>query len=294
MMSRVALITGGASGIGQAISARLAQRGHKVAVLDNDENVLKEHITALQDKGFDVAGHPLDVTDRPAVDAAVASVRDDLGPIHIVVTSAGVTAFEPFTSLTLEQWNRTLAINLTGTFNCMQAAIPDMVAAGWGRIVTISSAAGQTGAPSQADYVASKGGVIALTKALAVEFATHGITANTIPPGLVDTPMARRAEVQGTLPAVKDLAAMMPLNGSALPPTSPPHVSSCAQRKPDTSPAPRSTSTAGCTCDTASPRRPSDSYRKLLTCGRIRTANAESRRIPGHGAPAGADCEDPG
>jgi 2-hydroxycyclohexanecarboxyl-CoA dehydrogenase len=210
-MSRVALITGGASGIGQAISSRLAQRGHKVAIFDNDGDVLKQHITTLQDNGFDVAGYPLDVTDRPAVDAAVASVRDDLGPIHIAVTSAGVTAFEPFTSLTLEQWNRTLTINLTGTFNCLQAAIPDMVAAGWGRIVTISSAAGQTGAPNQADYVASKGGVIALTKALAIEFAAHGITANTIPPGLVDTPMARSAEEQGNLPAVKDLAAMMPL-----------------------------------------------------------------------------------
>src|SRR5262245_9356963 len=188
-MSRVAVVSGGASGIGHAISHRLAQRGHQVAILDKDENVLKQHVTTLQDKGFDVAGYQLDVTDRPAVDAAVASVREDLGPIHIAVTSAGVTAFEPFTDITLEQWNRTLAINLTGTFNCLQSAVPDMDAAGWGRIVTISSAAGQTGAPNQADYVASKGGVIALTKALAIEFAAHGITANTIPPGLVDTPM---------------------------------------------------------------------------------------------------------
>jgi 2-hydroxycyclohexanecarboxyl-CoA dehydrogenase len=127
-------------------------------------------------------GFEVDVTQRPAVDAAVASVRDEFGPIQIVVTSAGVTAFEPFTDITLEQWNRTMAINLTGTFNCVQSAIPDMVAAGWGRIVTISSTAGQTGAPNQADYVASKGGVIALTKALAFEFASNGITANTIPP----------------------------------------------------------------------------------------------------------------
>jgi len=128
-----------------------------------------------------------------------------------VVTSAGVTAFEPFIDISLDQWNRTLAINLTGTFNCVQAAIRDMISARWGRIVTISSAAGQTGAPNQADYVASKGGVIALTKALAFEFACHGITVNTIPPGLVDTPMAHTAEEHGKLPSIKDLGAMMPL-----------------------------------------------------------------------------------
>jgi 2-hydroxycyclohexanecarboxyl-CoA dehydrogenase len=210
-MSRVAVVTGGASGIGQAISQRLARRGHKVAIIDQQGDALKAHVSALRDNGFAALGLEIDVTDRPAVDAALTAVRDEFGAIQIVVTSAGVTAFEPFTDISLEQWNRTLAINLTGTFNCVQAAIPDMIAAGWGRIVTISSAAGQTGAPNQADYVASKGGVIALTKALAFEFAAHGITVNTIPPGLVDTPMARCAEEQGKLPSVKDLGAMMPL-----------------------------------------------------------------------------------
>jgi 2-hydroxycyclohexanecarboxyl-CoA dehydrogenase len=210
-MSRVAVVTGGASGIGQAISQRLAKRGNRVAIFDQQGDALKAHVSALQDNGFQALGFEVDVTDRPAVDAAVASVRDEVGPIQIVVTSAGVTAFEPFTGITLQQWNRTLAINLTGTFNCVQSAIPDMVAAGWGRIVTISSTAGQTGAPNQADYVASKGGVIALTKALALEFASNGITVNTIPPGLVDTPMARSAEEQGKMPNVNDLGAMMPL-----------------------------------------------------------------------------------
>jgi 2-hydroxycyclohexanecarboxyl-CoA dehydrogenase len=210
-MSRVSVVTGGASGIGQAISRRLAESGNKVAVFDRQPDALKEHVTALQHNNCDAIACTVDVTDRPAVDAAMATVRDELGPVEILVTSAGVTAFEPFTDITLEHWNRTLAINLTGTFNCVQAAIPDMISAGWGRIVTISSAAGQTGAPNQADYVASKGGVIALTKALAFEFASHGITANTIPPGLIDTPMAHAAEEQGKLPSIKDLAAMMPL-----------------------------------------------------------------------------------
>jgi 2-hydroxycyclohexanecarboxyl-CoA dehydrogenase len=210
-MSRVSVVTGAASGIGEAISRRLAESGNKVAIFDRQSDALKEHVTALQDNNLHAIACTVDVTDRPAVDAAIASVRDELGPIEILVTSAGVTAFEPFTDITLEQWNRTLAINLTGTFNCIQAAIADMISAGWGRIVTISSAAGQTGAPNQADYVASKGGVIALTKALAFEFASHGITANTIPPGLIDTPMAHAAEEQGKLPSITDLAAMMPL-----------------------------------------------------------------------------------
>ncbi|HME78510.1 MAG TPA: SDR family NAD(P)-dependent oxidoreductase [Mycobacterium sp.] len=210
-MSRVAVVTGSASGIGQAISQRLAKHGNKVAIFDQQGDALKAQLSALQDNGFQALAFEVDVTDRPAVDSAIASVRDEFGPIQIAVTSAGVTAFEPFTDITLDQWNRTLAINLTGTFNCVQEAIPDMISAGWGRVVTISSTAGQTGAPNQADYVASKGGVIALTKALAFEFASHGITVNTIPPGLVDTPMARSAEEQGKLPSVKDLGAIMPL-----------------------------------------------------------------------------------
>lgn len=210
-MSRVAVVTGGASGIGHAISQRLAKCGDRVAIFDRQAQAVSDQVAALRDKGFEAIGFSVDVTDRSAIDAAVASVRHAFGPIQIVVTSAGVTAFEPFTTISLDQWNRTLAVNLTGTFNCVQAAICDMVDAGWGRVVTISSAAGQTGAPNQADYVASKGGVIALTKALAFEFASHGITVNTIPPGLVDTPMAHAAEAQGKVPSIADLGAMMPL-----------------------------------------------------------------------------------
>ena len=102
--------------------------------------------------------------------------------------------------ITPEQWDRIIAVNLTGTFTCVQAAVPDMLAAGWGRIVTISSSSAQSGAPNMAHYAASKGGVIALTKALAVDLARHGITVNTIPPSLVDTPMARQAEASGNVP----------------------------------------------------------------------------------------------
>jgi 2-hydroxycyclohexanecarboxyl-CoA dehydrogenase len=211
-MSRVALITGGASGIGAAISRRLARRGDRVAVLDLRGDTLNAHLSALKDEGFDARGFEVDVTDRSGVRQVIAKVREELGPIHIAVTSAGITSYAAFTELSIEQWNRTLAINLTGTFNCVQAAVPDMIDAGWGRVVTISSTAGQSAAPGQADYVASKGGVIALTRALAAEFAGNGITANTIPPALVDTPMARAAEADGTLPASLDvIGSMLPL-----------------------------------------------------------------------------------
>ena len=150
-----------------------------------------------------------DVTDRGAVDAALDKVRAELGPIGIMVTSAGLDAFERFTDITLESWERILAINLTGTFHCLQAAVPDMLAARWGRMVTISSSSAQSGAMRMAHYVAAKGGVIGLTKALALELAPHGITVNCIPPGMIDTPMLRRAEADGDIAKLEKLASRM-------------------------------------------------------------------------------------
>jgi 2-hydroxycyclohexanecarboxyl-CoA dehydrogenase len=121
-----------------------------------------------------------------------------------------VSGFVPFGELSGDLWARTIAVNLTGTFNCVQSAIGDMVAAGWGRIVTISSAAGQTGAQRQAHYAASKGGVIAFTKAVALDYAAQGITANTVPPFVADTPMLRGAQEAQLLPPEKVLARMIP------------------------------------------------------------------------------------
>ena len=137
-------------------------------------------------------------SDRAAVDRPSTHVRAALGPIEILVDERGRVGVRAVRGPSpLDDWSRTIAVNLTGTFNCLQSAIPDMVAAGWGRIVTISSAAGQTGSPRQAHYSASKGGVIALTKTVALEYAAKGITANTIPPFTVDTPMLRgRAGVE--------------------------------------------------------------------------------------------------
>ena len=183
----------------------------------------------------------VDVADRAAVDDALATVRAELGPIEVMVTSAGLDEFRSFTEITVDVWERMLAVNLTGTFHCVQAAIPDMVAAGWGRVVTISSSSAQSGAARMAHYVASKGGVIGLTKALALEYAPNGITVNTITPGFVDTPMVRRAEARGDLPSVDAVVARTPGPPCrARPTTSPRRARSSAPTTPATSPVRRS------------------------------------------------------
>src|SRR5215468_4923936 len=208
-MDRVAVVTGAASGMGLAIARHLAARGDKVGLLDVQGEAVLQAADGLRKEGVAAIAIQADVTDRTAVDAALDAVRAKLGPIRIVVTAAGLDSFDPFTDITIESWERTLAINLTGTFHCLQAAVPDMVAARWGRMVTISSSSAQSGSPHMAHYVASKAGVIGLTRALALELAPHGITVNTIPPGMIDTPMLRRAEASGNIGKIEKLAARM-------------------------------------------------------------------------------------
>lgn len=216
-MSRVAVVTGGASGIGLGVARQFVEDGHVVAILDQNGAGVAAAATELQVDGARVLGLEVDVADRMSVDAAFGRVRVDLGPVAILVTSAGIESFDPLLEITMEKWDRMLAVNLTGTFSCIQAAVPDMLAAGWGRIVTISSSSAQSGAPNMAHYVASKGGVIALTKALAVDLARNGITVNTIPPSLVDTPMARAAEAAGDFPGVDVIGPMVPLGRAGTP-----------------------------------------------------------------------------
>jgi 2-hydroxycyclohexanecarboxyl-CoA dehydrogenase len=216
-MSRVAVVTGAASGMGLAIARHLAAAGNRVAILDRDGDAARAAAAELQAAAPGARGVEVDVADRGAVDAALAEVRSELGAVEIMVTSAGVDEFVSFTDITPEAWDRVVAVNLTGTFHCLQAAIPDMVAAGWGRIVTISSSSAQSGAKRMAHYVASKGGVIGLTKALAVEYAPSGITVNTIPPGFIDTPMARRAEARGDMPSIDGIAAATPVRRAGTP-----------------------------------------------------------------------------
>jgi NAD(P)-dependent dehydrogenase (short-subunit alcohol dehydrogenase family) len=199
MDARTAIITGGASGIGLAISERLAADGAAVAIFDRDGGAAEVAAAKIAAAGATAGGFTVDVTDRSQIEAGVAAVRERLGAATILVNSAGLDGFDEFLSITPEKWQRIIEVNLTGTFNCCQAVVPDMVSAGWGRIVNISSSSAQGGQPLMTHYVAAKAGVIGFTKALALEFGPRGITVNTIPPGFIDTPMLRKAESKGLL-----------------------------------------------------------------------------------------------
>jgi 2-hydroxycyclohexanecarboxyl-CoA dehydrogenase len=197
MSTRTAIVTGGASGIGEAISRRLAADGGQVAIFDLNADTAKATAASIEEAGGKAIGLPVDVADRAAVDAGVAEVRARLGRPTVLVNNAGISVDGPFLELSLETWHRVLAINLTGTFNCCQATLPGMLEERWGRIVNISSSSIHSGSAGMSGYVASKSGVVGLTKVLALEFSKHGVTVNTIPPGFIDTPMLRQTVERG-------------------------------------------------------------------------------------------------
>jgi 2-hydroxycyclohexanecarboxyl-CoA dehydrogenase len=199
LVEKVAVVTGAASGIGLAIAQRLARDGIAVALLDLHGDQAEAEAAKLRAAGHDAVAAAVDVADRAAVQRGVDEVRARLGPITILVNNAGKEGFRRFLDISPEKWNELLAVNLTGTFHCCQIVLPDMVEAGWGRIVNISSSSTHGGQPLMAHYVASKSGVNGLTKCLALEFGPLGITVNAIPPGFIDTPMTRRNDAKGRL-----------------------------------------------------------------------------------------------
>jgi NAD(P)-dependent dehydrogenase (short-subunit alcohol dehydrogenase family) len=197
---RVALVTGGGSGIGEAICHRLARDGMAVAVLDRDaENAARvaAELCAMPVRALAV---PCDVSDRAALEVAVARIRTELGPITVLVNNAAVESFQLFTEIDDATWERIMSINLKGPYLVTQSVLPDMLAASWGRIVNIASIGAQIGAMRMAHYSASKGGVISLTRTLAVELGARGITVNAVAPSFIDTPMARRAIAANEFP----------------------------------------------------------------------------------------------
>ncbi len=215
--NRVVVVTGGASGMGLGISQLFAANGHPVAMLDVQEEALTREAEALRAKGGKIYAAKVDVSKRAQIDAAYAAIRKELGLISIVIANAGISKAEDFITMPVEVWQRMIDVNLTGVFHTIQAAVPDMVAGKWGRIVTISSNAAQWGASDRAHYSAAKGGVIGLTKALARELAKHGITSNTIPPSLVDTPLARKGAADGEVPPIEVIAQHIPIARAGTP-----------------------------------------------------------------------------
>ena len=189
-----AVVTGGGSGIGRAIVARLRADGLNVATLDLNPS-------------DDEFGFAADVTDRAQVDAVLDGIREKLGPVTVLVNSAGLERFKRFTDLEFADWQRVIDVNLNGVFHCIQAVLPDMLEAGWGRIVNISSSSTHSGQPYMSPYVAAKSAVNGLTKSLALEYGPAGITVNAVPPGFIDTPMLRKSEERGYLKVQQSIEA---------------------------------------------------------------------------------------
>ena len=185
-----ALVTGGGTGIGAAIARTLAAEGAKLTLVGRRREPLEEIGEAI---GEAVLVAPADVTDREQVERAFALARDAQGPITILVNNAGGADSAPFAKVSQDNWRQTMAVNLDALFHCCQAALPDLLGAQSGRIVTIASVAGLAGYAYAAPYVAAKHGAVGLTRALAAEYARTNLTVNAVCPGYTETEMVSSA-----------------------------------------------------------------------------------------------------
>lgn len=188
--SRHALVTGGGSGIGAAIAMALVAAGHRVTITGRRADMLQALAERFPGQMQAVVA---DVTDEASVAQAFVQARAGFGPVQMLVNNAGQAHSAPFLKTDLALWQQMLNVNLTGTFVCTQAALPDMVAAQWGRIINVASTAGLVGYAYVAAYVAAKHGVVGLTRALALEVAKKGITVNAVCPGYTETDILRES-----------------------------------------------------------------------------------------------------
>lgn len=194
LLGRHAIVTGGGRGIGAAVALELARLGANVTIMGRDQARLDDHAEVVaKAHGVEVAAVRCEVSDADSVGEAFGIARETLGVPWVLVNNAGQAEGAAFTDTSLALWNQLLAVNLTGTFLCMQQVVPAMVEAKAGRIVNVASISGLVAFQRVAAYTAAKHGVIGLTKVVALETAAHGVTVNAVCPAYVDTDMARRA-----------------------------------------------------------------------------------------------------
>jgi 3-oxoacyl-[acyl-carrier protein] reductase len=203
---QAAFVTGGATGIGLAVSRALAARGAAVAIFARNEARAEEAAAAIRTAGGKAQAHAADITESTSVDAAFGKALEQLGRVDILVNNAGLTRDGLFVRMSDEQWDQVLDTNLAGAFRCSRAVARSMMKARYGRIVNISSVVGLMGNAGQANYAASKAGLLGLTKALARELASRAITVNAVCPGYITTemtaalPEAAQTELQARIP----------------------------------------------------------------------------------------------
>jgi len=184
---KTVVVTGGGGGIGGATCRRFGKEGARVAVFDLNLEAAEVVAAAVRAEGGTAEAFRCDITDRPSVEAAVAATESKLGPIDVLVNNAGWDVFKPFTKTEPAQWEKLIAINLTGALHMHHAVLPGMVARKKGRIVNIASDAARVGSSGEAVYAACKGGLVSFSKTIAREHARHGINVNVICPGPTDT-----------------------------------------------------------------------------------------------------------
>lgn len=215
---KVALITGGGSGMGEATCSRFVRDGMAVGVLDIDEAAAARVAKSICDRGGQALALHADIADREGIVAAVARLKRAYGPVTVVVNNAATENFCAFPDIEDANWDHVMNVNLKGVYIVTQAVLPDMLVAKWGRVINISAFGAQLGAPNMVHYTASKGGVISLTRSLAIELGRKGITVNCVSPGFIDTPMARRAIDGNLLPVpYEQIVALYPIPRLGLP-----------------------------------------------------------------------------
>ena len=189
---KVAIVTGGASGIGREVSRIFSIEGAKTVIFDVDEVNIKNFEKEIKDMGFYLEGYKVDVSNFEEVSKVTNQVYEKFGRIDILVNNAGITRDNFLTKMTIDDWNKVISINLTGTFNCTKAVIPFMYEKESGVIINVSSVVAIYGNIGQTNYIASKAGVIGLTKGWAKEFGKKGIRVNAVAPGFIKTPMTEK------------------------------------------------------------------------------------------------------